>query len=49
MTRPTLLFAGEATHVHHIGTVHGACFTGEREAQNLMRYFQEKSNAAVPV
>ena len=49
MTRPVVLFAGEATHVHHIGTVHGACFTGEREAQRLMEYLQEKSNAVVPV
>jgi len=32
----TLFFAGEATSVGHIGTVHGALQTGQRAAQEIL-------------
>lgn len=42
---PVVLFAGEATHMHHFGTVHGACFTGEREAHRILdRYLKGACN-----
>lgn len=30
-----LFFAGEATHVQYVGTLHGAYFSGEREARRI--------------
>ncbi|CAL5227355.1 g10303 [Coccomyxa viridis] len=48
LMRPVVLFAGEATHVDHIGTVHGACFSGDREAQRLLKYFAQSKKFAIP-
>jgi monoamine oxidase len=36
--KPTLLFAGEATHDHYYSTVHGAVASGFREAQRLIDF-----------
>ena len=36
MQCPLLLFAGEATHPRHFGTVHGAYMTGQREADRAI-------------
>lgn len=41
-TKGRELTAGEATHSKHIGTVHGACFTGDRGAQRLLQYFHQR-------
>ncbi|XP_054257125.1 spermine oxidase-like [Macrosteles quadrilineatus] len=38
--KPVLMFAGEATHPHYWGTVHGGLATGVREANNLLKYLQ---------
>lgn len=35
-----LLFAGEACHVVHIGTMHGAYLTGQQAAENLLRHWE---------
>lgn len=37
---PVLLFAGEACHVVHIGTMHGAYLTGQQAAENLLRHWE---------
>ncbi len=36
---PVLLFAGEATHVEHIGTTHAAVRTGRQQARNLLQAY----------
>uniref|UniRef100_A0A1A9WL91 Amine oxidase domain-containing protein n=1 Tax=Glossina brevipalpis TaxID=37001 RepID=A0A1A9WL91_9MUSC len=41
--RPLVQFAGEATHNHYFGTVHGAMETGWREAKRLIDYYQKQS------
>ena len=35
-----LFFAGEATHTHFLGTVHGAYETGMRAARELIRVME---------
>lgn len=35
---PRICFAGEATHLTHYSTVHGAYLTGQREAQRILNY-----------
>uniref|UniRef100_A0A1A9WL88 Amine oxidase domain-containing protein n=1 Tax=Glossina brevipalpis TaxID=37001 RepID=A0A1A9WL88_9MUSC len=40
--KPIVQFAGEATHNHYFGTVHGAIETGWREAERLINYYQVK-------
>lgn len=40
--RPLLQFAGEATHPHYFGTVHGAVETGFREAERIIQYYNSK-------
>lgn len=35
-----LLFAGEATHPHYYSTVHGAIESGYREADRIIRMYQ---------
>jgi monoamine oxidase len=42
---PLLLFAGEATHVKYIGTVHGAYLTGERAAERLVAALAQQAQA----
>ncbi|XP_017481757.1 PREDICTED: spermine oxidase-like [Rhagoletis zephyria] len=37
--KPVILFAGEATHETHFGTVHGAVESGIREAKRLEGYY----------
>ncbi|XP_053964179.1 spermine oxidase-like [Anastrepha ludens] len=37
--KPVVLFAGEATHEHYFGTVHGAVESGIREAKRLESYY----------
>ena len=32
-----ILFAGEATHAHYFGTVHGAYLSGVREAKRILK------------
>ncbi|XP_075166428.1 spermine oxidase-like [Haematobia irritans] len=39
--KPILLFAGEATSMHHYSTVHGAVESGHREANRLIYYYSE--------
>ncbi|MCL7042030.1 hypothetical protein MKW94_003762 [Papaver nudicaule] len=34
-----ILFAGEATHRTHYSTTHGAYFSGEREANRILKYY----------
>ena len=34
---PVVLFAGEATHRSNYGTVHGACSSGKREAERILK------------
>lgn len=36
---PRVLLAGEATHAQYFGTVHGAMFSGERAAQQVLDSF----------
>jgi len=36
-----LFFAGEATSVGHIGTVHGAIQSGERAAQEILKIYRD--------
>ncbi|XP_067647273.1 spermine oxidase-like [Eurosta solidaginis] len=38
--KPSLLFAGEATHTHYYSTVHGAVESGWREAERLTEYYR---------
>lgn len=38
--KPTIQFAGEATHPYYYSTVHGAVETGYREAERLISYYQ---------
>lgn len=38
--KPCVLFAGEATHPHYFGMVHGAIETGYREAERILRELQ---------
>ncbi|KAF2891582.1 hypothetical protein ILUMI_14591, partial [Ignelater luminosus] len=38
--KPTILFAGEATHPTHYSTVHGAIETGHREAQRIINFYK---------
>ncbi|KAL9890237.1 spermine oxidase-like [Glossina fuscipes fuscipes] len=38
--KPIVQFAGEATHNHYFGTVHGAIETGWREADRLISYYE---------
>jgi len=33
---PVVMFAGEATHRHYMGTVHGAFMSGYREANRYL-------------
>ena len=35
---PLVCLAGEHTHRHHFGTVHGAYFSGERAAAHTLEY-----------
>ncbi|KAK9844063.1 hypothetical protein WJX81_003289 [Elliptochloris bilobata] len=44
---PRVLFAGEATHRSYFGTVHGAYFSGQREARRLLAAFGVHSGAHV--
>ncbi|KAF5283915.1 hypothetical protein FQR65_LT13676 [Abscondita terminalis] len=37
--KPTLLFAGEATHPYHYATVHGAIESGFREADRIIKFY----------
>ncbi|XP_043269280.1 spermine oxidase isoform X3 [Venturia canescens] len=39
--KPTLLFAGEATHDKYYSTVHGAIETGYREADRILNYYRQ--------
>lgn len=41
--RPVVFFAGEATDIKHLGTTHGACFSGERAAKELLKGLQPGS------
>ncbi|KAK4879345.1 hypothetical protein RN001_007491 [Aquatica leii] len=41
--KPTLLFAGEATHPYHYATVHGAIETGFREADRIIKFYNTNS------
>ncbi len=38
--RPSLLFAGEATHDHYYSTVHGAVESGLREAERILDFYR---------
>lgn len=38
--KPSLLFAGEATHDHYYSTVHGAIETGRREAERIAKFYE---------
>lgn len=40
--KPILLFAGEATSMHHFSTVHGAVESGYREANRLVNYYNKE-------
>lgn len=40
--KPILLFAGEATSIHHYSTVHGAVESGYREANRLINYYSKE-------
>lgn len=40
--RPVIQFAGEATNKHHYSTVHGAIESGWREADRLIKFYDEK-------
>ncbi|KAL9890031.1 spermine oxidase-like [Glossina fuscipes fuscipes] len=43
--KPIVQFAGEATHNHYFGTVHGAIETGWREADRLINYYEKKKTS----
>lgn len=42
--KPTIQFAGEATHPYYYSTVHGAVETGYREAERLISYYQKNED-----
>jgi len=42
---PTLLFAGDATALQGFGTIDGARFSGIREAQRIIDYYNKKLSA----
>ena len=37
-----LLMAGEATHAHYFGTVHGALETGTRETERAAQWLEDR-------
>lgn len=41
--KPSIQFAGEATHEHYYSTVHGAIESGWREAKRLIDYYSTQS------
>ncbi|XP_043265922.1 spermine oxidase-like [Colletes gigas] len=44
MGKPVILFAGEATNEYHFSTVHGAIGSGWREAERLIKLYDENDS-----
>lgn len=42
--KPSLLFAGEATHMTYYSTTHGALLSGQREAERIINMYNQVEN-----